>query len=192
MQLRADLLGAEDDEMHLHVGRRDVRTGAEEPAGIARADGEQALCGTECSAGPPSGCGGRLLITSFMVIGSVQRYWHAHLEMILQVGADARHVGDHVDAMRAQQLRRADAGELQDLRRIDRAARQRSPRRRACAMRVSSPCTIFDADGAAALEQNARRERAGFDLQIGALARRLQIADARSKQRRPLRAVSWK
>ena len=42
---------------------------------------------------------------------------HADLQMVLQIGADARPVGDHVDAMLAQQRRGADAGELQQLRR---------------------------------------------------------------------------
>ena len=36
-----DVVGAEDDEVHLHVGRRHVRAGAEEAAGIAGADREQ-------------------------------------------------------------------------------------------------------------------------------------------------------
>ena len=46
------------------------------------------------------------------------------LEVILQVLADARQVGDHVDAVLAQQAGRADAGELEQLRRVDRPAAQ--------------------------------------------------------------------
>jgi hypothetical protein len=40
--------------------------------------------------------------------------------MILQVGADAGHISDHRDAEIAQDLGRAEPGELQKLRRIER------------------------------------------------------------------------
>ena len=100
---------------------------------------------------------------------------HADLEMVLQVGADAGHVGDHRDAVAAQQIRRADAGKLQELRRIERAAGEDDlalgvggARRRAL--------TILNADGAPALEQDARRQRVELDLEVWPYARLLQIA----------------
>ena len=46
----------------------------------------------------------------------------ADVEVVLQVGADAGQVGDDVDAEPAQLVAAADAGEHQQLRRIDRAA----------------------------------------------------------------------
>jgi len=47
---------------------------------------------------------------------------HADLEMVLQVAADARHVVHERDAMLGEQRGRADAGELEQLRRVERAA----------------------------------------------------------------------
>ena len=54
------------------------------------------------------------------------------LQMVLQILADAGPVGDDVDAERAQLRRRADARELEKLRRIDRAGAEDhlAPRRR--------------------------------------------------------------
>ena len=46
------------------------------------------------------------------------------LEMVLQVLADSRPVGDDVDPERSELRRRSDARQLQELRRIDRAAAQ--------------------------------------------------------------------
>ena len=52
----------------------------------------------------------------------------ADLQVVLQVGADARQVGHHLDAVLLQQVGRADARQLQDLRRADAAARTAAPR----------------------------------------------------------------
>ena len=48
----------------------------------------------------------------------------ADVEMVLQVMADARRIGHDLDAMSAQFRCRADAGQHQQLRRVDRAAAQ--------------------------------------------------------------------
>ena len=89
----------------------------------------------------------------------------ADLHVILQVVADAGRVEHDVDAVALQQLRRPDAGELQQLRRIIGAARNQDflarPRG---AQRPVLP--VFDAGGATALEQDALRQRGGLDLQI--------------------------
>ena len=99
--------------------------------------------------------------------------------MILQVLADAAQRHFRLDAVRAQFVRIADAGQHQGLRRIDRAARQDhlALRARDLALAVLQ---IFDADGARALEQDARHQRAGLDPQIGAPERGPQIADRRA------------
>ena len=95
--------------------------------------------------------------------------------MVLQVGADARHVGGHIDAMRAQQFRRPEpescisCGELK-------APPARMTSRPACApRRIALP--VFDPDRAPPLEQDAARQRVGFDDEIGPAARLPQIAD---------------
>ena len=72
--------------------------------------------------------------------------------MVLQIRADARHIGDHPDAVRLQQRRGTDAGELQKLRRVERAAGE--DHLAAAARRGGAAPPVFDADGAAALEQD--------------------------------------
>ena len=49
---------------------------------------------------------------------------HGHRRVVDQVGAYRRHVGDHVDAVLAQVVRRPDAGQHEQLRRPDRARGQ--------------------------------------------------------------------
>ena len=174
MQLGTDLLGAEDDEMHLHVGCRDRRTGAEKSAGIARADGQQALAEQDVAQAPD-----KTLPPAVDDVVHGDRLGaailEAHLEMILQIRADAGMIGNDGDAVLAQKLRGADAGELQNLRRVDRAGGEDHLARR---MRDAhfAPDPIFDAFRTMTIEKNPRRQRAGFDLQIGMLPCLLQKA----------------
>ena len=116
----------------------------------------------------------QLLTASLTVIGSRQRDHGAAGIMFVEAFADARHVGDDGDAERLQQARRSDARQLQKLRRIIGAGRQHDLARGARRSRVAADA-IFDAGGAAALEQNARGQRVGHDVQIGAAGRRLQV-----------------
>jgi hypothetical protein len=70
---------------------------------------------------------------------------HADLQVVLQVGSDARHVGNHVDAQRAQQRGRSEPGELQELRRVEGAAgKDDLAVRMGDAGRIATP--IFDAN----------------------------------------------
>ena len=85
--------------------------------------------------------------------------------MILQVGADAAQFMHHRHADRLQVVRRPDAGDLQQMRRVDRAAAQddllvgtRLDRLAALAER--------DADAALAFEQQFGGQRLGFDPQV--------------------------
>ncbi len=77
--------------------------------------------------------------------------------MVLQVGADARHVGDDLDAVLAQQRRGPEAGKLHQLRRIERSARKDDFAGARGVLLLT--LQIFDAGRALALEQHARRER---------------------------------
>ena len=54
----------------------------------------------------------------------LQPHDQARLIVILQIAPDLRRVGDDGNAEPAQQIGRADAGKLQDLRRLQRAGRQ--------------------------------------------------------------------
>ena len=175
MQRRPRRLAAEDDEVHLHIGRRHVRAGAEEAAGIAGADREQPFPEQRVA---HSGADPLAPAVDHVVhrdrLGAA--ILDADLEMILQVVADARHVGDHADAMRAQQLGRSEPGKLHQLRRVERASGQDdlaagagNPRRAAL--------PVFDPDRAPPLEQDAARQRVGFDDEIGSAPRLAQIAD---------------
>ena len=101
---------------------------------------------------------------------------HADLQVVLQVGADARHVGDHVDAERLQQRGRSEPGQLQELRRVERAAGEDDLAAGVRdARRIAVP--VFDADRAPSCEQDAARQRVGHDGEIGPAARLAQIAD---------------
>ena len=103
MQRRAGGVAAEDDEVDLHVRRFHVRMGAEEAAGITGADGQQPLARDDVAQ-----AGGDAVPPAVDNVVHGDRLGaavlHAHLQMILQIGADARHVGDHVDAVRSQQI----------------------------------------------------------------------------------------
>ena len=95
--------------------------------------------------------------------------------MIAEIGADARQVALHRDAQPAQQIGRADAGELQQLRAVDRAAAQDdlALRRRGATLAANR---IGNAGGALALDQDLERQGAGDDGEIGPRARRIEIA----------------
>src|SRR5262249_17866301 len=73
---------------------------------------------------------------------------HADLQMILQIRADAGHIGDHLDAEIAQDLRWPEAGELQQLRRIECAAGDDHFAIDESGARYTL-LHVFDADGAA-------------------------------------------
>ena len=60
---------------------------------------------------------------SFSVIALRAAHHDPDLHVILQIVADAGRVEHHVDAVLLQQFRGADAGELQQLRRVVGAAR---------------------------------------------------------------------
>ena len=111
---------------------------------------------------------------------------HAELQVVLQVLADA---GQLVRARRCRAARsssrRADAGELQELRRADRAGGEDHLARARAACIARSPCAELDAGDARALDADALRLRVGQHAQIGPLQRRAQERlGARSSARR--------
>ena len=93
--------------------------------------------------------------------------------MVLQVLPDPRQVGHHRDSVALQMVGRPDAGQHQQLRRVDGAAGQDHLTAGHGGAEVAS-LAVLDAGGAAALEQHPRRHGAGLDRQIGPLHRRTQ------------------
>src|SRR5262249_26062267 len=100
---------------------------------------------------------------------------HADLKVVLQVGSDSRHVGDDVYSERLEQRRRSEPGQLQELRRVERAAGDDDLR-----VGVSNAgrivAAVFDADGAASRKEDPARQRARYDGEIGPGAGWAQIA----------------
>ena len=78
--------------------------------------------------------------------------------MILQIVADAWRIQHDLDAVLAQQVRRTDTRKLQQLRRIERSARDQNflarPRRAR-----NAGAAIRDGNGATSLEQDSLGER---------------------------------
>src|ERR1700722_6422337 len=98
----------------------------------------------------------------------------SEFEMVLQVLANARSIDDDIDTQRAQFRLRPHARQLQQLRRIDRAAAKNDLTARP--RHLLAPITpIADADSTTVIKGNARRERMGDDLEVGSLHGRLEI-----------------
>ena len=109
--------------------------------------------------------------------------------VILHMRAD-RLVGlDDLDAVLLEQRRRPDAGDLQQLRRVDGAARHDHLALGAQELRLATLADI-DADRAPALEDDARDERLRLDEQVLPSHRRPEIG-ARRRASEPARVVRW-
>ena len=106
-----------------------------------------------------------------------------------QVGADARQIVHHRHADRLQMRARPDARHLQQVRRVDGAARQDHLARRRH-LPVLALLPEGDAGAALAVEQQPRRERIGLDAQVRprpcACARKVRAVEPR---KRPLRDI---
>jgi hypothetical protein len=117
------------------------------------------------------------------------RSLHRDVEMVLQVRADRRTVGNDVDPERAQMIRRTDARQHQEFRGFERAAGQhhRAFGPRALALAAMNE---LHAGRALALECDALGQRTGHDCQIRPLPRRVNVgargAHAFAVRRRPL------
>ena len=108
----------------------------------------------------------------------------ARLQVILQVFADAGELMHQRNVEAAQQSCGPDAGDLEQLRRLQRAGAKQT---RARARRVlGAATTIADAAGAAPVERDPCRLRAGLDAEVLPPARRLEVATA-VLQRQPRR-----
>ena len=83
---------------------------------------------------------------------------HPHLHVVLQIVADAGRIEHDIDAVVLEQVRRSDAGELQQLRRVVGAAGDQDLLARLGRAQAAF-LPVFDRLGAASLEQDALRQR---------------------------------
>ncbi len=90
--------------------------------------------------------------------------------MVVEVGADPRQVVHHRHADRLEVLGRADAGNLQQMRRVDGAAADDDLARRQL-LAVHAVLAKRDAGAALAVKQEFGGDRVGLDPEIGATAR---------------------
>ena len=110
--------GTEANEVELNIRCLELRPSAGKEPHVSGADGQRA--GTEQC---PAHRGNDLVqrASNFVVDreppGALIDI--AHLIVILQIGTHTLKIGDHLDTVLAQQSGRADAGELQQLRRVD-------------------------------------------------------------------------
>jgi hypothetical protein len=170
-------VGAENDEMDLHIGCRNKRVRAEKSAGIAGANREQSLSEQKIS---QPGAGSMPPTVDHVVHRDAIRaaILHTDLKVILQVGPDPRHVRQHVDAEGAQQRRRPQPRELEELRRVECAARHDDFRvSMGNASRLTLP--VFDTDRTPSGKENSAGESIGDNGEIGPAACRAQVADRR-------------
>ena len=174
VQVAAALGHREVDEVELAVGAGELGAGAHEGGGVAGAHGQGPAALDE----PLQAHAGLAPDRRHVVVerdGLRAAVHAAHVEVVLEVLADLGAVVHHRDAELLQALGGADARELQQLRRIDRAAREDDLGRALGA--GDAALAVLDADRAPALEDDARGERLGLHAQVRALHRRTQVAD---------------
>ncbi len=177
VRLRAALLRADGAEEELDVGRFRVGEGARDHPADHHADRERAGAKEQPLEPDP-----RLAPEVAQVVVRRDRLRalvdEPQQQVVLEVLADARQVGDHRDAVLAQERGGPEAGQLQELRRLDRARAQQHLAR--CAHRGLRAVTpIADAHRAPPLELDAGRAGTGLDRQVGPPARGLEIRGRR-------------
>src|SRR5712692_6463164 len=190
MQSFSHLVGAEGQKVDLDIRGREAGTGLEERPRRARGDRQWPLAkGRVSRAGqdPPNRAADDVIERD--ALGATHD--HPDLHMILQIVPYSRRIEHDIDAVLAQQVRRPHAGQLQQLRRVIRAARNQdflSRPRRSQNARLAE----FDGIGSMSIEQNALRQRGGLDLQVLASPGGAEIRDRAVLALRPRRVVVWK
>ena len=148
MRLAGDDVGADGAEVELNVGRLGVGQGASKQTAELDADGqrpaprEQPLH-ADARTSPQ---GAQIVIGRDALAAFVDQ---PHLQVVLKVLADAGRFGHQRDSVLAQQVGRADAGELKQLRGLDGTGRKHK----------LAPYCDCDVDAFAAIRQ-ADRARA--------------------------------
>jgi hypothetical protein len=120
MQLFPHLVGAERQEVDLDIRRRKPGIGFEKRTRCARGDRQRTLA-KHCIARAGQNPANRM-IEDVIDRGFRAPHHHPDLHVILQIMPYARRIEHNLDAVLLQQRRRSHTGELQQLRRIIRAA----------------------------------------------------------------------
>ncbi len=170
------LLVGERREIELDVGALRLRPRAEEAAALVDAERQRPFARQHVlHAGQQLAPPRMERVVERRHLGAIDV---VEAEMVLQVSPDRRTVMHHLDAAGAQHVGGPDARQLQQLRRIDRAAGEDDFAARARLVPVPA-LLVGDADGALALEQDAGRQRVGLDAQVRPALRRPQIGARR-------------
>ncbi len=149
-------------------GRASGRIGLEEAAGLREVGGEQPppLATPAQDLARQSGEPRRREAEEVRALGLVDQ---GEVEVILQVAADARQSVLDGNAMALQLLRRADARQQQELRRLEGAGREDDGAAGGDGL-FGAAAAADDAGGAPARQRHPQGARAGGDLEVGPLA----------------------
>jgi hypothetical protein len=162
----------------LYVGRGEALVRAKERPRIAGADRERALAPEGVAHADPEPAHHRIdLVVDRDRPRALEH--HPDLQMVLEILADAGAFGNDRNAVLLQQSTRADARELQELRRVDGPAGENdlSPRPN---LEARAAAAVLHADSLATLEDDACRERLGDDLEVRTAARPPEIPTCRA------------
>ena len=163
-QLARMVFDNRDDEMQLDVCFGQIGSGFEEASGLGEIAGDHATPLAAISTDllhQPRAPGERKSDQIETARGEAED----EVGMVLKILADAGRIEDDFDAGLAQMRRRTNARQHQDLRRLQRAGAE-DDFTAGAQLADSVILLVFDADGAAALEQNFSHARAAFDPQI--------------------------
>src|SRR6185437_2147556 len=119
----------------------------------------------------------RIVVEGGVALGDLE--FHARRIVVAQVLADALQLVHRRDADRAQAIALADAGEFQQLGRVDRARADDHLAGRPGLARLAIH-RVAHADAALAVEYQRRRQRPRLDRKVGPRPRRVEVAVGRA------------
>lgn len=155
-------------EHELEVGRRQPRAAMDERGGLADVRGQRPPPEQQIAGEVP---GGLRPVEGHRPVGLDQE---ADRHMVVEVETDTRQVAQRLDPVLGELLGGPDAGEEQQLRRVDGPT---ANHHLVCAARnpLGGPVAVGDTDRSRALEQHARGVGAGDDGEIRPVERRPQV-----------------
>ena len=161
---RLGVLDGVGHQMHLDVGRGELRPRAQEGEQGRRRQAHEAAAGGDVL----QELGRGTQPARHVVVGDLGVFHlpdDAGVDMVAEILADRRQLVLHLDAVLLQDLRPADARQLEDLRRRDAARRQDDFR--GARLHDLAVLLVLDADAALALKQHAQRMGVGHDFEVG-------------------------